>query len=349
MKTVALCVFALVFVFQVTSSQQSRHKHPAPDTSLGHSGTQAPTANPAQAQHVIVDSAPSQHVVIDSLPFTAPSENEKDDWAKASSIAQILLVIVGALSFGAVWYQAVKTREAAEATRQSASETQKATVATEKAAAATEQAAEATQKAAAATEASIAEIKKQVEIMERQAQILEESVTVSKSSVDASNRNTETQANIERAWLLPTAGSIEPRILPQMSDYPIPFSFTIRNFGRTPAWIVAFNLQIDFLPVEKPADTYNTESEIKYPYAKPLTPNETIELTEYWKATVSDIKSVRDGKNFLYARGYVQYTTLVSHQPSSSYFCYQYRRRTKIGGAVEELWLARPLEANRYS
>ena len=90
----------------------------------------------------------------------------KDGWDKFYICLTAALVAIAAVTLGAIWYQAVKTRDAAEATKISAE----------------------------ATKASAEAAQKSVEILERQ-------TAATETAANAALTNAKAVLNIERAWL----------------------------------------------------------------------------------------------------------------------------------------------------
>jgi hypothetical protein len=104
-----------------------------------------------------------EHVIIDNLPKIAG----KDDWDKTYIVFAGLLVVIGGITFGAIWYQAKKTAEAAKAAAD-----------------------------------SVEAINAQAGIMQRQTKAAQDSAEAARDNAVAAKISAEALISAERAWVL---------------------------------------------------------------------------------------------------------------------------------------------------
>jgi hypothetical protein len=83
---------------------------------------QPPKDSPSSSEQSTTNAADKQiHAVVDALP-------QKDAWDKDYIIATLALVLVGGLTFGAIWYQAAQTRNSVRAAERQADLTHRSMV-----------------------------------------------------------------------------------------------------------------------------------------------------------------------------------------------------------------------------
>ena len=171
-----------------------------PDSGKSPSTVTAPVQNPqtspptSDAQSVPKSSEPNpRYIILDG-------KAQKDAWDKAYVGFTGGLVVVAIITLGVVWYQATKTREAAEATRE----------------------------AAKAAQDTVGKIAEQIGVMREQNEILGRSVVEAKRSADAARGGLDALVATERAWI---DGEIHLKAVAGAMRWAI----RITNVGKTPA------------------------------------------------------------------------------------------------------------------
>jgi hypothetical protein len=186
-----------------------------------------------------------------------------------------------------------------------------------------------------------------------QAEDTKKAADAAKDSAAAASRNTEVLIDIERAWLIPCDG-VRPKALPTVRLRPVQTELLvvqIKNFGRTPAWITDFWIDIQVL------DNTNIEEHTRwqkpeedYSSARPVPAGKTEEFSKEWNirdaSTIDDLQAER---KHIYVFGYVQYRIALDKKLACSYFCFHYFRRRHADGNFEEGWMMEPPTANHYS
>jgi hypothetical protein len=123
---------------------------PAPTPKQAPDGSPAKQSLPSQVAPDTNQTKPSPETpkpeyrgMVGEIPPVIVMAPKKDFWDKSYICLTAALVLIGILTFGAVWYQAAKTRDAAEATRDSAKAAHDSVKVLERQTAATETAANA--------------------------------------------------------------------------------------------------------------------------------------------------------------------------------------------------------------
>src|SRR5258708_22757768 len=104
---VALSILAVLQTAPAISHKSTKQALPRAEQSIAPEKTTTPIQT---AEHPAVKS--KEHVVVEKLP-------EKDAWDKAAIVLTGLLALIGVLTLGAVWYQAVQTKGATKAMERS--------------------------------------------------------------------------------------------------------------------------------------------------------------------------------------------------------------------------------------
>ena len=163
----AAVLFATLIRAQQTTPASNRVKqHSGGDKKI--STTLAPQ-QPSAADKSQPKSATTQGKDEDpslSIPNLPPVSIKKDIWDKVYICFTFSLVVVGACTLGAIWYQAVQTRRAAEAAEESARA-----------------------------------MHRQTGLLEKSIIIAEENAAAAKDNAQAANRSAEALINSERAWV----------------------------------------------------------------------------------------------------------------------------------------------------
>jgi hypothetical protein len=194
---------------------------------------------------------------------------------------------------------------------------------------------------------------RQSRIMQRQANTMEKQTDATIIAANAAKANADALINIERAWLIPS-NSVSPKLLPTVRLRPVQteeLNLQIRNFGNTPAWITDYFFEVI---VSKDTDVgkhgINASPEENYPNARPLPPGQIEDFTIQWKIeNPTEIDDIRDGKKYLYVRGYVTYRSAVGKGGCYSGICFRYFRHRNPYGLIQEGWAMIPPEENHYS
>jgi hypothetical protein len=156
----------------------------------------------------------------------------------------------------------------------------------------------------------------------------------------------------ERPWLIPS-DSINPTGLPEITGTPaLPETYTvqIKNFGKTPAWVVDWFMQMAVLEdtnigalvaIQKPEDM---GEEVPFPQGV-----ERPYPVEWQMRDSADIEDIQNGKKHLYLYGYFQYRTTFGKDLCESFFCFHYFHRRDNRGRFEQGWSMEPPEGNYYT
>jgi hypothetical protein len=174
-----------------------------------------------------------------------------------------------------------------------------------------------------------------------------------KDSTAAASHNTEVLIDIERAWLIPS-DDVRPKSLPTVRLRPVQTELLvvqIKNFGRTPAWITDFWIDIEVLDDTNIEQFTNSQKpEADYSSSRPVPSDKTEEFSIEWNIRdASMIDDIQAGRKHLYVFGYVQYRIAMRKELACSYFCFHYFRRRYVDGNFEEGWMLEPPTANHYS
>jgi hypothetical protein len=223
------------------------------------------------------------------------------EWYASFKQPEGWLVIVGILTLLALAYQANEMRKATDAMRDSTKT-----------------------------------VKRQAEIMERQSAILEKSVVAAEAKAIAAKENAEALINSERAWIMVDVKKHGPQgILQGSSRYgagpvrqhaSITISYSCRNEGKTPAWIVERRVRFLILDSEEllPNDP-DLNLEINHPEvvaleSEPISPNQE-ELTIITRELHCD--GVADDQKFMVVYGKVRYRDIFDREVRETRFGYR--------------------------
>jgi hypothetical protein len=122
-------------------------------------------------------------------------------------------------------------------------------------------------------------IKRQADNMDRQTGILEKSAKAASDNASAAEANTRTLRNLERPWVLVRMEPVEMAISDlELLDHPaqqMSLKYTIRNYGRSPAWVTKHWSGVKILPL--PSDISEN------PLYLPIERSVDIELSEFYE------------------------------------------------------------------
>jgi hypothetical protein len=168
-----------------------------------------------RATSALILSLQQGHVTIDSLP-------RKDAWDYISIFSTLALVVIGAITFVAVWYQAKKTAEAAKSAAD-----------------------------------SVREMSRQAALLERQTKATEVAAEAAKNSAIAGLESSRTVINSERAWIEIKLGAPEPDALDEQRSDLFTCAIKVENHGRTVARIETVGVGLDTVDGPLPKEPSN--------------------------------------------------------------------------------------------
>jgi hypothetical protein len=186
----------------------------------------------------------------------------------------------------------------------------------------------------------------------RQAKAAEIAAMAAERSADAAKQSSEAAAKVERPWLLfeklkiqqvpdlhPITGMIQP------TGRPSAFGYTIRNYGRTPAKVIALYGRIDLSScVSDPPhpEIYKLPDSTVYPYiiAQNDGREHNAELSP--QATDKDILEILSGLLYVWAYAVVRYSDVHGN-------VYETRICYRNDAGITDLRLDGPSEYNKAS
>jgi len=181
--------------------------------------------------------------------------------------------------------------------------------------------------------------------------ILKAQTRAANQSASAAFLSATAITSIERAWLLPD-GFVDPPNLPTVRMSPIQeeqFSVNIKNFGRTPAFLVEWLCKVlvtDNASSAGDLDYRNVNSDT---HGIPFPPDKCQNFFATWRIEdPQEIDMIERGKKHLYIYGFVKYLDAFrdtnTHQ---TYFCFHYSRERDSRRTLLPIWSVEPAEANR--
>ena len=192
----------------------------------------------------------------------------------------------------------------------------------------------------------------QAQSMREQTALADKTAKAAQDSAKAAQDSVKVLIDSERPWLLPS-NTVEPKGMPTMRLFPTQteeLAVEIKNFGRTPGWLVDWSVSVDVLEDTNIEQFIHSEIPEDISTGLPIPPNKKENFYVEWTIRDrSEIDDIRAGTKHLYVWGYVKYRSTVGGALSETHFCFHYSRRRNIRGRFEEGWAWEPREENYYS